>query len=171
VQRELEASPTGDKASAWKEYTSLASGQSNANARIAAHRVLGKHISWDWDRTWFYHIITPATSPPQLMVLDSSEDERGILSHHGRIRGSSTPVFAPLFHNCFSQSAIKRLLAYAPYADLLWFETNTPSVEAAARVARTIRAQYPGKRVSSLVPPSYFVLMLRLCCAGSWCIT
>lgn len=84
MQRELEASSAGDKVSAWKEYKSLASGQSNAGARIAAHKVLGKHIFWDWDRT--YHIIV---SPPHLMSLDSSEDERRILSHHGRIRGSS----------------------------------------------------------------------------------
>lgn len=146
MQRELEASSAGDKVSAWKEYKSLASGQSNAGARIAAHKVLGKHIFWDWDRT--YHIIV---SPPHLISRQ----------FRGREKDSITPRADPRFvrgntisraftlTNVFSQSAIKRLLACAPYADLLWFETNTPSVEAAARVARTIRAQYPGKCVHS----------------------
>jgi len=117
VQQELEASPTSDKSSAWKEYKALASGRSNADARHAARKILGKDIFWDWDlprtKEGFYHTTGG------------------------------------------SESAMKRLLAFAPYADLLWFETNTPSVEAATRVARTIRAQYPGKQFVYNLSPSF----------------
>lgn len=37
-------------------------------------------------------------------------------------------------------AAIKRSLAFAPYADLLWLETKQPSVEEAIRFARKVRA-------------------------------
>jgi isocitrate lyase len=42
-------------------------------------------------------------------------------------------------------AAIARSLAYAPYADLLWFETTTPDLEEARRFAEAIHARYPGK--------------------------
>jgi len=43
------------------------------------------------------------------------------------------------------------MLAYAPYADLLWFETNNPSVETAAQISRRIREIFPGKCVIFLL--------------------
>ncbi|KAG6911336.1 hypothetical protein DXG01_001007 [Tephrocybe rancida] len=43
------------------------------------------------------------------------------------------------------EAAIKRSMAYAPYADLLWVETKEPNLEQARQIARTIREKYPGK--------------------------
>jgi isocitrate lyase len=42
-------------------------------------------------------------------------------------------------------AAISRGLAYAPYADLLWYETAAPDLKEARRFAQAIRAKFPGK--------------------------
>src|SRR5487761_514803 len=42
-------------------------------------------------------------------------------------------------------AAISRGLAYAPYADLLWYETFEPSLEEAKRFADAIHAKHPDK--------------------------
>ena len=51
--------------------------------------------------------------------------------------------------------AIARGLAYAPYADLLWFETAGPDLEEAERFAREIHAEYPGKLLAYNCSPSF----------------
>jgi isocitrate lyase len=50
---------------------------------------------------------------------------------------------------------IARSLAYAPYADLLWFETSTPDLEEAAAFAEAIHARYPGKLLAYNCSPSF----------------
>ena len=50
---------------------------------------------------------------------------------------------------------MKRSLAFAPYADLLWLETKTPSVEDATGFARRIRKEYPGKWLVYNLSPSF----------------
>lgn len=52
-------------------------------------------------------------------------------------------------------SAIARLLSYAPYADLLWVETKTPNLEDAQRVADAVHAQYPCKMLAYNCSPSF----------------
>ncbi|KAF2669387.1 isocitrate lyase and phosphorylmutase [Microthyrium microscopicum] len=52
-------------------------------------------------------------------------------------------------------AAIKRGIAFAPYADLLWVETGTPSVEEAQTLARAIRAEVPGKQLVYNLSPSF----------------
>ena len=42
-------------------------------------------------------------------------------------------------------AAVARGLAYAPYADLLWFETSTPDIEEAETFAEAIHARLPGQ--------------------------
>jgi isocitrate lyase len=51
--------------------------------------------------------------------------------------------------------AIARSLAYAPYADLLWFETSSPDVDEAERFAREIHREFPGKRLAYNCSPSF----------------
>jgi isocitrate lyase len=53
------------------------------------------------------------------------------------------------------EQAIARSLAYAPYADLLWFETSTPDLEQARRFADEIHAQHPGKLLAYNCSPSF----------------
>ena len=54
-----------------------------------------------------------------------------------------------------SNAATKRAIEYAPYADLLWVETGTPNVKAAAKFAKEIRVAYPDKRLVYNLSPSF----------------
>jgi isocitrate lyase len=53
------------------------------------------------------------------------------------------------------EAAIVRGLSYAPYADLLWFETSTPDMEEARQFAGAIHARYPGKLLAYNCSPSF----------------
>jgi isocitrate lyase len=50
---------------------------------------------------------------------------------------------------------IARSLAYAPYADILWFETSTPDLAEAEAFAEAIHARYPGKLLAYNCSPSF----------------
>lgn len=50
---------------------------------------------------------------------------------------------------------IARLLAFAPYADLLWVETNTPDPEVARKVAEAVKSKYPDKMLAYNCSPSF----------------
>src|SRR5438132_6992214 len=52
-------------------------------------------------------------------------------------------------------AAIARALAYAPYADLLWFETSKPDLAEATKFAAAIHAKYPGKMLPHNCSPSF----------------
>src|SRR5207248_7506 len=53
------------------------------------------------------------------------------------------------------ESAIARSLAYAPYADVLWFETSTPDLAEAAEFAQAIHERFPGKLLTYNCSPSF----------------
>jgi isocitrate lyase len=53
------------------------------------------------------------------------------------------------------ESTIARGLAYAPYADLLWFETSTPDLDEAREFASAIHARFPGKMLAYNCSPSF----------------
>ena len=50
---------------------------------------------------------------------------------------------------------IARLLAFAPYADLLWVETNTPNPDVARKVAEAVKGKYPDKMLAYNCSPSF----------------
>jgi isocitrate lyase len=52
-------------------------------------------------------------------------------------------------------AAIARALAYAPYADLLWFETSKPDLAEATQFAAAIHAKYPRKLLAYNCSPSF----------------
>jgi isocitrate lyase len=52
-------------------------------------------------------------------------------------------------------SAIARSLAYAPYADLLWFETSTPDLGEAREFAQAVHERFPGKLLAYNCSPSF----------------
>jgi isocitrate lyase len=52
-------------------------------------------------------------------------------------------------------ACIARGLAYAPYADLLWFETSTPDIQQAKQFADAIHAQYPDQLLAYNCSPSF----------------
>jgi isocitrate lyase len=53
------------------------------------------------------------------------------------------------------EPVIQRSLAYAPYADVLWFETSTPDMEEARQFAEAIHAEFPGKLLAYNCSPSF----------------
>ncbi len=53
------------------------------------------------------------------------------------------------------EPAIKRSLAYAPYADIVWFETSTPDLGEAREFAAAIHEHFPGKLMAYNCSPSF----------------
>jgi isocitrate lyase len=53
------------------------------------------------------------------------------------------------------EPVIARMLAYAPYADVLWFETSTPDLGEAREFAAAIHAEHPGKLLAYNCSPSF----------------
>jgi isocitrate lyase len=51
--------------------------------------------------------------------------------------------------------AIARALAYAPYADVLWCETQTPDLAEARRFAEAVLERFPGKLLAYNCSPSF----------------
>lgn len=50
---------------------------------------------------------------------------------------------------------IARCLEYAPYADILWWETSEPNMEEAERFAKAVHARFPGKLLAYNCSPSF----------------
>jgi isocitrate lyase len=53
------------------------------------------------------------------------------------------------------EHCIARGLAYAPYADLLWWETSRPDLDEARRFAEAVHKQYPEKFLAYNCSPSF----------------
>ncbi len=51
--------------------------------------------------------------------------------------------------------AIARALSYAPYVDMLWFETATPDLGEAKKFAKKMHAKFPGKLLAYNCSPSF----------------
>ncbi|HZS25337.1 MAG TPA: isocitrate lyase [Gaiellaceae bacterium] len=52
-------------------------------------------------------------------------------------------------------AAISRGLAYAPYADVVWFETSTPDLGEAREFAAALHERFPGKLLAYNCSPSF----------------
>jgi isocitrate lyase len=89
-------------------------------------------------------VLVARTDSLSATLLTSDVDERD----HEFVTGERTPEgFFRVREGL--EPVIARMLAYAPYADVLWFETSTPDLEAA------IHAQYPGKLLAYNCSPSF----------------
>src|ERR1043166_9556096 len=53
------------------------------------------------------------------------------------------------------EAAIARARAYAPYADMLWFETAKPDLAEAKQFSEAILREYPGKLLAYNCSPSF----------------
>jgi isocitrate lyase len=86
----------------------------------------------------------------QLLTADVDERDRPFIT------GERTPEgFYRIKPGLGVQYAITRSLAYAPYADLLWWETSEPNLEEAKQFADAIHAQFPGKLLAYNCSPSF----------------
>jgi isocitrate lyase len=67
----------------------------------------------------------------------------------------TTEGFFRIRPGCGNDYAIARGLAYAPYSDLLWWETSEPDLREAERFANEIHRQFPGKMLAYNCSPSF----------------
>jgi isocitrate lyase len=86
----------------------------------------------------------------QFITSDVDERDRPFLN------GTRTPEgFFGIKDGVGLDYCIARALAYAPYADLIWWETSEPNLAEAKRFAEAVHAQYPGKWLAYNCSPSF----------------
>ncbi len=86
----------------------------------------------------------------QLLTADVDERDRPFLT------GARTPEgFHRIKPGVGVDYAIARGLAFAPYADLLWWETSEPNLAEAQRFAAAIHEKFPGKMLAYNCSPSF----------------
>ncbi|MBI3744567.1 MAG: isocitrate lyase [Chloroflexi bacterium] len=95
-------------------------------------------------------VLVARTDARDATLLVSDVDERD----RQWVTGQRTPEGYHMIRNGMDL-AIDRAIAYAPYADLLWFETSEPNLEEARRFEHTIHAKYPGKLLAYNCSPSF----------------
>jgi len=95
-------------------------------------------------------ILVARTDALSAKLLTSDVDERD----HEFLTGERTPEGFFRVRDGID-APIARGLAYAPYADLIWFETSTPDLDEAAAFAQSIHARYPGKLLAYNCSPSF----------------
>jgi isocitrate lyase len=83
-------------------------------------------------------LLTSDVDPAEQEFLTGERTPEGFF----RIRDGLEPVIA-------------RSLAYAPYADILWFETSTPDMGEAREFAQAIHERFPGKLLAYNCSPSF----------------
>ncbi|MCS6987495.1 MAG: isocitrate lyase [Sphingomonadaceae bacterium] len=97
-------------------------------------------------------LIVARTDAESALLLTSDVDERD----RAFITGERTPEgFFRLKPGTGLEHCIARGLAFAPYADLLWWETSKPNLEEARRFAEAIHARFPGKLLAYNCSPSF----------------
>ena len=97
-------------------------------------------------------LIMCRTDSHSAQLLTSDIDERD----HPFISGERSPEgFFRIIPGRGLDYAIARCLAFAPYSDLLWWETSEPDLEEARQFADAIHAQYPGKLLAYNCSPSF----------------
>ena len=95
-------------------------------------------------------LLVARTDALSATLITSDADERD----HEFLTGERTPE-GYFFVQPGLESAIARGLAYAPYADLIWFETSTPDMQEAADFAEAVHERFPGKILAYNCSPSF----------------
>lgn len=83
-----------------------------------------------------------------LLTSDADERDREFLNGERTVEGFYR-VRAGI------DQAIARAISYAPYADMLWFETSTPDIDEAKKFAESIHKKFPGKLFAYNCSPSF----------------
>jgi isocitrate lyase len=86
----------------------------------------------------------------QLLTADIDERDRPFLSGERTAEG-----FFRIKPGVGKAYAIARGLAYAPYSDLLWWETSDPDLDDARAFAEAIHREFPGKMLAYNCSPSF----------------
>jgi isocitrate lyase len=86
----------------------------------------------------------------QLLTTDIDERDHPFISGERTAEG-----FYRIRPGLGVEYAIARSLAYAPYADLLWWETSEPDLDEAEQFADAIHRRFPGKMLAYNCSPSF----------------
>jgi isocitrate lyase len=86
----------------------------------------------------------------QLLTSDIDERDRPFIAGERTSEG-----FFRIRPELGLEYAITRSLAYAPYADLLWWETSEPDLAEAERFAEVVHREFPGKMLAYNCSPSF----------------
>jgi isocitrate lyase len=87
----------------------------------------------------------------QLITSDIDERDHAFIDREAR----TAEGFYRIKRGVGVDYCIARGLAYAPYADMLWWETSRPNLAEARRFAEAIHARYPGKLLAYNCSPSF----------------
>ncbi len=97
-------------------------------------------------------VICARTDAESAMLMTSDIDERD----HEFLTGERTPEgFFRLKPGTGVDHCIKRGLAFASHADLLWWETSHPNLDDARRFAEAIKKEHPNKMLAYNCSPSF----------------
>ena len=98
-------------------------------------------------------IIVARTDAESAKLITSDVDER---DHEFIDRDDRTPEgFYRLKEGSGFDNCVKRAIAYAPHADLIWMETSVPSLEVAAEFAKQVKAAYHDQMLAYNCSPSF----------------
>jgi isocitrate lyase len=98
-------------------------------------------------------LVIARTDAESAQLITSDIDER---DHPFIERGLRTPEgFYRIKKGMGVDYCIARGLAFAPYADMLWWETSRPNLADAKRFADAIQAKFPGKLLAYNCSPSF----------------
>ncbi len=97
-------------------------------------------------------ILIARTDAESARLITSDVDERD----HEYLTGERTPEgFFRLREGTGVDHCIKRGIAFAPHADLLWWETSNPNLDDARRFAEAVQKAHPGKMMAYNCSPSF----------------
>ncbi|MEM1133121.1 MAG: isocitrate lyase [Pseudomonadota bacterium] len=97
-------------------------------------------------------VIVARTDAESAKLITSDVDERD----HEFLTGERTPEgFFRLKDGTGVDHCIKRGIAFAEHADLLWWETSKPNLDDAKRFAEAIQKAHPGKMMAYNCSPSF----------------
>jgi isocitrate lyase len=96
-------------------------------------------------------LIVARTDAEAAKLITSDIDER---DHDFILKQERTPEGFYHLRNGV-EACIARGLAYAPYADLLWWETSKPDLKDARKFAEAVHAKFPGKLLAYNCSPSF----------------
>ncbi|WP_119680031.1 isocitrate lyase [Indioceanicola profundi] len=98
-------------------------------------------------------LVIARTDAESAQLITSDVDER---DHPFIDRNDRTPEgFYRIKKGMGVDYCIARALEYAPYSDLMWWETSKPNLDDARRFAEAVHKKYPGKMLAYNCSPSF----------------
>ncbi|PWC76008.1 isocitrate lyase [Azospirillum sp. TSH64] len=88
----------------------------------------------------------------QLITSDVDERDHPFIDFDA---GRTAEGFFRLKKGVGVEHCIARGLSYAPYSDLMWWETSKPNLDEARRFAEAVHKQFPGKMLAYNCSPSF----------------